>query len=41
MRGDRDMNEKTCSKCGRKFPEYFSACPYCGQSAQTKKKGSP
>ena len=35
------MNEKTCSKCGRKFPEYFSACPYCGQSAQTKKKGSP
>ena len=35
------MNEKTCSKCGRKYPEYFSACPYCGQSAQTKKKGSP
>lgn len=35
------MNEKTCSKCGRKYPEYFSACPYCGQPAQTKKKGSP
>jgi tetratricopeptide (TPR) repeat protein len=37
------MNEKTCSKCGQKYPEYFSACPYCGQSAQTKKNknGSP
>jgi tetratricopeptide (TPR) repeat protein len=36
------MNEKTCSKCGRKFPEYFSACPYCGQQADVKKKkGSP